>query len=157
MKWFNFWYEPLPDEEEEVKEEEMKGCTTIKCCLLHIIGRLMDWAWLFASDPITLFEKITKKLSGAFQRQIKFLSAILGAAFVSKGMNLSLYAATKFAKLCEQTRKLIKFLIKLPLIAFLMDMAKKFARWALATSEVARSQEATDEMQRKVDVLIEIL
>ena len=45
VKWFNFWYEPLPDEEEEVKEEDTKGCTTIKCCLLHIIGRLMDWAW----------------------------------------------------------------------------------------------------------------
>ena len=38
-----------------------------------------------------------------------------------------------------------------------MDMVKKFARWALATSEVARSQEATDEMQRKVDVLTETL
>ena len=157
MKWFNVWYEPLPDEEEEVQEEERKGCTTIKCCLLHIIGRLMDWAWLFASDPITLFEKITKKLSGAFESQIKFLSAILGAALVFIGMNVTVYAATKFAELCEQTRKLIKFLIKLPLVAFLLEVSKKFAKWVLTTSDVVRSQEVADKVERKVDILTEAL
>ena len=157
VKWFNVWYEPLPDEEEEVKEEELKGCTTIKCCLLHIIGRLMDWAWLFASDPISLFEKITKKLSGAFESQIKFLSAILGAALVFIGMNITVYAATKFAELCEQIRKLMKFLMKLPLVAFMLDASKKFAKWVLTTSDVVRSQEVADKVERKVDILTEAL
>ena len=157
VKWFNFWYEPLPDEEEEVKEEDTKGCTTIKCCLLHIIGRLMDWAWLFASDPITLFEKITKKLSGAFESQIKFLSAMLGAALVFIGMNVTVYAATKFAELCEQIRKLIKFLVKLPLVAFVLDASKKFTKWILTTSDVVRSQEVADKVERKVDILTEAL
>ena len=93
----------VTDEEEEVEEEEKKGCITIKCCLLHIIGRLMDWAWLFTSDPITLFEKITKKLFGAFESQIKFLFAILGVALVFIGMSIIVYAATKLAELCKQT------------------------------------------------------
>ena len=157
MKWFNFWYEPLSEEEEEIEEEERKGCTTIKCCLLHIIGRLMDWAWLFASDPITLFEKITKKLSGAFESQIKFLSAILGAALVFIGMNVTVYAATKFAELCEQIRKLMKFLMKLPLVAFMFDASRKFAKWVLTTSDVVRSQEVADKVERKVDILTEAL
>ena len=65
----------------------------IKCFLLHIIGRLMDWAWLFASDPFNLFGKTIKKLSGAFDSQIKFLSAVLGATLVFIGMNVTVYAA----------------------------------------------------------------
>ena len=156
VKWFTFWYEPLTDEKEE-KKEEQKGCTTIKCCLLHIMERLMDWAWLFASDPICLFEKITKKLSSAFESQIKFLSAILGAALVFIGMNVTVYAVTKFAELCEQIRKLIKFLLKLPLIAFLLESAKKFTKWVLTTSEVVRTQEVADKVEKKVDVLTEAL
>ena len=115
MKWFNVWYDLLSEEEEEANEEEKKGCTTIKCRLLHIIEWLMDWAWLFASNLISLCGKNHQQAVGGFEGQIKFLSAISGAALVIVGMNVTAYAATKFAELCEQTRKLIKFMIKLPL------------------------------------------
>ena len=112
---------------------------------------------MFASDPITLFEKITKELSRAFETPIKFLSAILGAALVFIGMNVTVYAVTKFADFCEQTRKLIKFPMKLPLVAFLVDVSKKFAKWVLTTYDVVRSQEVADKVEKKVDILTEAL
>ena len=72
-----------------------------------------------------------------------------------KGMNISVYAGTKFAELYEQIRKLMKFLMKLPLVAFFLDVSKRFMKLVLATYDVVRSQEVADKVERKVDILTE--
>ena len=66
------------------------------------------------------------------------------------GLNATVYAVAKFAELCEQIRKLIK----LPLVAFVFDASKKFAKCVLITPDVVRSQEVAEKVERKVDVLI---
>ena len=70
-------------------------------------------------------------------------------------MNISVYAGAKVAELYEQIRKLMKFLMKLHLVAFFLDVSKRFMKLVLATYDVVRSQEVADKVERKVDILTE--
>ena len=125
--------------------------------MLLTVDRALDLSWRLATDPIGLFEDISKGLSESFESQLKFFSAILGACLVFFGLNLMVFSSTKFSELCEYVRKIIKALIKLPLMSFLFAVVKKLFHWALTVAEVTKPQDLVDMVDRKVDVLTETM
>ena len=156
MRWWTFHYDPAQYRHNETNTTA-EGCISVRCCVLFTVDRALDLSWRFATDPIGLFEDISKGLSESFESQLKFFSAILGACLVFFGLNVMVFAMTKFAELCEHVRKMVKALMKLPLISFLFATMQKLFRWVLTTAEVVKPQDLVDKVDRKVDVLTETM
>ena len=119
-----------------MNEEDLKivvsrnvTCDTIRCTVVGAFGILFDFVYMVMTDPVALMDSWTQAAKSIFSERFHDMARVIGMLGLFVMINLVIYASTRFAKVCQQIKKICTLLLKIPLVNVFGIIIVKF--WTL--------------------------